>query len=380
MLLQILLCLRCTRAAARTGVLSRRWRGLWARLPGLTFRDVPAAVVKAALGCVPRRTSMSLLDALPSASSCLAFAEPPPLSWTRPRLRLLRVTFREVEAVSLQAALATLESAVALGLTVSLLGLECDQINNWRRSVSGVSVASLLCAAARLSPQELIFTNNSFKHIFANLPSFHCATSAEMELRTFRFTQLPAREFSALERLCLRGCTIINLVTILALCPRLRVLKVMADRSARDVKINSESLQELDLSVYGVVKCQGLQIMTPLLKQLKLKVCSNPDLRVSISTTPMVEKVSWLLTYNTESSLIFGFWSLQSMRLETIGSYKYNDGVSSNQEEDACLRPPGCNVLSLYISAYLYVCLLSTNSLKDFLAKLILKAPCYTSS
>uniref|UniRef100_R7W0F2 FBD domain-containing protein n=1 Tax=Aegilops tauschii TaxID=37682 RepID=R7W0F2_AEGTA len=147
-----------------------------------------------------------------------------------------------------------------------------------------------------------------------------------MELRTFRFTQLPAREFSALERLCLRGCTIINLVTILALCPRLRVLKVMADRSARDVKINSESLQELDLSVYGVVKCQGLQIMTPLLKQLKLKVCSNPDLRVSISTTPMVEKVSWLLTYNTESSLIFGFWSLQSMRLETIGSYKYNDG------------------------------------------------------
>ncbi|XBH59908.1 hypothetical protein VPH35_114578 [Triticum aestivum] len=435
MLLQILLCLRCTRAAACTGVLSRRWRGLWARLPGLTFRDVPAAVVKAALGCVPRRTSMSLLDVrlMRSVSKAsrklddahakmllraaerlspeelvfilpreIVFKPGPPVSIVMPcfrratsieldtgflcvkppqaggklpalerlslsgnivdigafldrcpRLRLLRVTFREVEARSLQAALATLESAVALGLTVSLLGLECDQIKNWRRSVSGVSVASLLCAAARLSPQELIFTNNSFKHIFANLPSFHRATSAEMELRTFRFTQLPARDFSALERLCLRGCTIVNLVTMLALCPRLRVLKVMADRSARDVKINSESLQELDLSVYGVVKCQGLQIMTPLLKQLKLKVCSNPDLRVSIST-PMVEKVSWLLTYSTESSLIFGFWSLQSMRLQTIGSYKYNDGVSSNQEEDACLRPPGCNVLSLYISAYLY--------------------------
>ncbi|XBH75648.1 hypothetical protein VPH35_102390 [Triticum aestivum] len=356
MLLQILLCLRCTRAAARTG----------ARLPGLTFRDVPAGVVKAALGCVPRRTSMSLLNvrltrsvskasrklddahakmllraaerlspeelvfilpreivfkpgppasivmpcfrratsieldtgflcvkppqvggklpALERLSSSLRALESLSLSGNIvdigafldrcPRLRLLRVTFRAVEARSLQAALAILESAVALGLTVSLLGLGCNQINNWRRSVNGISVASLLCAAARLSPQELIFTNNSFEHIFANLPSFHCATSAEMELRTFRFTQLLAREFSALERLCLRGCTIVNLVTMLALCPRLRVLKVMVDRSARDVKINSESLQELDLSVYG---------------QLKLKVCSNPDLRVSIST-PMVEK------------------------------------------------------------------------------------------
>ncbi|XP_044408668.1 uncharacterized protein [Triticum aestivum] len=140
---------------------------------------------------------------------------------------------------------------------------------------------------------------------------------------------------------------------MVTLCLRLRVLKVMPDRSVCDVTINSESLEELDLSVYGGFKCQGIQIMTPLLKQLKLEVRSNSNLRVSIST-PMVEKVSWLLTYNTESSLIFGFWSLQSMKLETIESYKYNDGVSGNQEEDACLRPLRCNVLSLHISAYPY--------------------------
>ena len=114
----------------------------------------------------------------------------------------------------------------------------------------------------------------------------------EMKLHTFRFTQLPAREFSALERLCLTGCTIINLVTMITRCPRLRVLKMMADRSAHDVTIHSESLQELDLSVYGDTKCQGIQIVTPLLKQLKLDVPSNSDRSVSILTT-MVQMVSW---------------------------------------------------------------------------------------
>ncbi|XP_044386177.1 uncharacterized protein [Triticum aestivum] len=40
LLLQVLVRLRCARAAARTGLLSRRWRGLWTRLPDLVFRDL----------------------------------------------------------------------------------------------------------------------------------------------------------------------------------------------------------------------------------------------------------------------------------------------------------------------------------------------------
>ncbi|XBH59895.1 hypothetical protein VPH35_114569 [Triticum aestivum] len=268
MLLQILVHLQCAFAASRTGVLSRRWRGLWAQFPGLTLRNIPAGRVKAALARVPRHTAVSLLDIRLARSVLkasrlrddaraksllrtakrlspeelifilqrgtmfksgppvdivmrLASAAPPPSSWTQrlsisgniidinaflnhcPRLRVLRVTFREVELGSLQAALATLDAAVALGLTVSLLGIECDQINNRRHSGNGVRFASLMRAAAWLSPQELIFTNSSFESINVDLPYFHQATSIEMKFHTFRFTQLPARELSAL--LCLTG-------------------------------------------------------------------------------------------------------------------------------------------------------------------------------
>ncbi|KAL6604583.1 hypothetical protein ACP70R_043010 [Stipagrostis hirtigluma subsp. patula] len=44
LLLQILLRLRCARAAARTGLVSRHWRGLWALLPEIHLRDLPDSV------------------------------------------------------------------------------------------------------------------------------------------------------------------------------------------------------------------------------------------------------------------------------------------------------------------------------------------------
>jgi hypothetical protein len=40
LLLLVLARLRCARAASHTSLLSRRWRGLWWRLPELIFREV----------------------------------------------------------------------------------------------------------------------------------------------------------------------------------------------------------------------------------------------------------------------------------------------------------------------------------------------------
>ncbi|KAI5000065.1 hypothetical protein ZWY2020_004654 [Hordeum vulgare] len=52
LLLLVLAWLGCTIAAARTGLLARRWRGLWARLRDLAFRDVTLPSLEAALGRV----------------------------------------------------------------------------------------------------------------------------------------------------------------------------------------------------------------------------------------------------------------------------------------------------------------------------------------
>ncbi|KAL6639274.1 hypothetical protein ACP70R_023004 [Stipagrostis hirtigluma subsp. patula] len=54
LLLRVLARLRCARAAAHTGLLARRWRGLWARLPELTFHRIAADPLDAALARVAR--------------------------------------------------------------------------------------------------------------------------------------------------------------------------------------------------------------------------------------------------------------------------------------------------------------------------------------
>ncbi|KAK3127048.1 hypothetical protein QOZ80_7AG0567490 [Eleusine coracana subsp. coracana] len=54
MLLQVLSRLRCARAAAHTGLLARRWRGIWARLPKLVFHCTGPDLLDAALAQVAR--------------------------------------------------------------------------------------------------------------------------------------------------------------------------------------------------------------------------------------------------------------------------------------------------------------------------------------
>jgi hypothetical protein len=66
---------------------------------------------------------------------------------------------------------------------------------------AGARFVSLLGAAARLSPQELIFDCGFGEWVNLDLPCFPHAMSIEMSLYTARLTQLPDGEFSELERL-----------------------------------------------------------------------------------------------------------------------------------------------------------------------------------
>ncbi|VAI11574.1 unnamed protein product [Triticum turgidum subsp. durum] len=391
MLLQILTRLGCARAAARTCILARRWRNLWIHLPGLIFHDVPVGKVQAALTRVARRRagmSVSALDirlmrsvppeaarhdealakkllckavrlspeelmfVLPRSSiskpgrrveitmPCFLHAtsieldtyfiqiQPPAnqilhalerLSLSGnivdigaclnqcPRLHVLRVTCRGVLPVLLEESLTALEAAVALGLTVSLLRIELE-LYSGGHTADGAQFASLL----------------------------HAAVTED--------------KFLALERLSLQHyrCTILDLDTMVARCPRLRVLKVNADRSAQVVTIRSTSLQELELSI-DEGQCEGINIETPLLTQLKLSVDAASDINVSI-WAPMVEKVSYLFSYK-KLALMFGFWSLQSLRVDTVENYKYKDEGLTKEGKDACSQPPRVHVLCLQISA-----------------------------
>ncbi|KAL6626228.1 hypothetical protein ACP70R_029954 [Stipagrostis hirtigluma subsp. patula] len=148
LLLQILLRLRCARAAARTGLVSRRWRGLWALLPEIHLRGVSPG--------------------------------------------------------SLDAALAWLEAARAASAPPAVLHVEASGVG-----ISYRLVASWLLRAARLAPGELKLSVAGSRPPSAapravQLPCFDCTNSIELTLRDFHFHLEPPqgrRDFIKLERL-----------------------------------------------------------------------------------------------------------------------------------------------------------------------------------
>jgi hypothetical protein len=246
---------------------------------------------------------------------------------------VLGVTFRRADPDNLDEGLAALQEAASLGVVVSRLGIEYNRGSDpeflyMLHSIDGTRFASLLRTAARISPQELVFTNTFYyRCIKADLLCFHHAVSIEMNLNTVHFAQLQDGEFSALERLCLtEGSSVIDLAALLARCPRLRVLKVTADKSALDIiTVHSASLEELDIGVSKNTACHSIDIVTPMLKQLNLTNHGNADLGVSVSA-PKMGKVSWICSYEG-LALVFGIWSLVILKIETVEVNKDNEWV-----------------------------------------------------
>ncbi|KAM3214211.1 hypothetical protein ACQJBY_066576 [Aegilops geniculata] len=220
LLLLVLARLGCAAAAARTGLLSRRWRGLWARLRDLAFRGVAFPSLQAALGRVSR---------------------PPP--------------------------------------AVSLLEIRVP-CQNWPEGGPAAgAVTSLLRAAALLAPEKLVFTfpsDSDLSSAGVDLPC-HRATSIVLESIPF-VLRAPAAGggFPALQTLSLTSCQVDDLGALLSLCPHLRALRLKGPSwhggDNEMTTVHSASLQEL---VMENIWTNRVDIVAPILKQLMVSLHSE---------------------------------------------------------------------------------------------------------
>ncbi|XBI13677.1 hypothetical protein VPH35_140386 [Triticum aestivum] len=235
LLLLVLARLPCAGAAARTGILSRRWRDLWPHLRRIVFRDIAFDSIEPALGRIS--PVVSLLEIHARAST---------RRWSTDRVDTSRVN-------------------------------------------------SLLRAAARLEPEELVFGLSSAligDSPVVDLPCFNRATSIKLGL--FSAIRVPAGvevEFAALETLYL-ACRIDTLDSLLSSCPRLRTLYLSSTEWTRSVNI-----------------------VAPVLKQLTMSLTASKISVISV-LAPLVEKVSWKCCY-MNGSITFGLWLLEQVPLQT---------------------------------------------------------------
>ncbi|XP_044957116.1 uncharacterized protein LOC123407930 isoform X2 [Hordeum vulgare subsp. vulgare] len=218
LLLLILALLPCAGAAARTGVLSRRWRGLWARLRQIVFSGVPYPSLEAALGQVPL---------------------PPP-------------------AVSL--------------LQIGVYSQPHARVPSaYRRDSPRAS--SLLRAAARLEPEKLVFVlPPEFRRLVLFLPTFRRATSIVLDVSSVICPVPAGAEFPALETLSLSNCGA-NLDALLPCCPRLRTLRLISSFfDEGSLRVNSPSLQELVVhhNASWAQDIVAVNIVAPALKQFTM--------------------------------------------------------------------------------------------------------------
>ncbi|KAL6639315.1 hypothetical protein ACP70R_023045 [Stipagrostis hirtigluma subsp. patula] len=253
---------RITRAAAHTALLSRRWRGLWARLPELTFHNTELGPLHAALVRV-------------------ALAHP-----------ALPTSFLGVEVPSHHSSLAP------------------DRVSSWLR------------ATARLSPATFFlriwsaFATNSDA---IELPSFVRATSIELLAPAGRFMLPPAGDFPVLESITL-DCSHVEFGDLLPRCSHLRRL-CFNSRDLSSITVHSLSLEELD--VHSFKQLQRIDIKAPKLKKLRLNADRGISDEFSLSlSAPEVEELSWQCSCLPSTGMFGVSWRVDILNFtieETIG-------------------------------------------------------------
>ncbi|TVU37860.1 hypothetical protein EJB05_11201, partial [Eragrostis curvula] len=261
LLLLVLTRLRCARTAARTSVLSRRWRrGLWRLLPELYFGKIVASALEAALAQV----------ALPKLS------------------------------------------VVHIGQNF------CDG----RLRFSAAGVASLLRNVARLNPVELkviVELEVKDRDIPVELPCFVRATSIYLDVPRLNLT-LPTQggEFPTLERLFIEEYTI-NIGALISRCPHLRVLELKRCQNGGPIIVHSTTIEEI-IVTDGGAEIRGIDIVAPALKKFRLSADIHKDFTMSL-LAPMLENLSWnCMYYSRLGIMIDEIWLLLCLELKKESS------------------------------------------------------------
>jgi hypothetical protein len=227
-LLQVLVRLRCARAAARTSLLSRRWRGRWTQLPDLIFRNATLARLLPTLTSIQAR--VSLLDIrIPSHHGLEAAAVP--------------------SLFHAAAGLSPVDFTLSLPRMMDHVDMELPRFH---RAAS----IQLYAENLRLTPPG-------------------------------RSAGFPALE--RLTLLSLSGCSV-DLAALVLRCPCLRVLWVAQVSLDDGIDIRSESLQELYVRT-GYSSSDCINVEAPVLKKLTVLFRTEDELSVSVVAL-VLEKVS----------------------------------------------------------------------------------------
>ncbi|XP_037449294.1 putative F-box/FBD/LRR-repeat protein At3g49030 [Triticum dicoccoides] len=300
-LVHILLQLRDAAAAARTSILARRWRGLWALLPQLTFAD----------GIEHHR----IVSALAAHQV--------------PDLRGLRVATRHASVEYLAVWL----PIVARRLTGSMLLRVVWHDNE---------------EVAELEPEqrgEIL------------LPCFQRATTVILEFSFLRLVLPPSGVFARLKVLELVGihlygqCSLGNALSS-PRCPSLQILSVQNARGLGNFTIHSKSL--LELKLLKLPDMQQLIVGAPSLQMLIIMGCFtdglNPSQPVANISAPRLELLLWTCDF-VPSSLQLG--EMAHLQCLDTGNFFVYGPISFALQNRCCMSIlqhfERLSVLNLYI-------------------------------